>query len=42
MDTAKETIQMTLAIPGSTLRDLLGLSKLSHDYYLKVNSLLLF
>ncbi|KAH9568723.1 hypothetical protein CY35_03G091900 [Sphagnum magellanicum] len=36
MDTAKETIQMTLAIPGSTLRDLLGLSKLSHDYYLKI------
>jgi len=33
-----ETVQMTLAIPGSTLRKTLGLSKLAHDYYLKVSA----
>jgi hypothetical protein len=33
-----ETVQMTLAIPGSTLRDTLGLSRLAHDYYLKAST----
>jgi hypothetical protein len=36
VDTFQEKVQMTLAIPGSTLRDTLGLSRLAHDYYLKV------
>lgn len=31
-----ETVRMTLAIPGSTLRKALGLSRLDHDYYLKI------
>lgn len=33
-----ETVDMTLAIPGSTLRKTLGLSRLVHDYYLKVSA----
>nr|XP_024397485.1 uncharacterized protein LOC112292842 isoform X1 [Physcomitrium patens] len=36
MDIHHETVQMTLAIPGSTLRETLGLSRLAHDYYLKI------
>jgi hypothetical protein len=40
VDTFQEKVQMTLAIPGSTLRDTLGLSRLAHDYYLKVGHLL--
>lgn len=40
VDTFHEKVQMTLAIPGSTLRDTLGLSRLAHDYYLKVGHLL--
>ncbi|KAG0582036.1 hypothetical protein KC19_3G028400 [Ceratodon purpureus] len=31
-----ETVQMTLAIPGATLRETLGLTRLAHDYYLKI------
>jgi len=36
MDHIQETMTMTLAIPGTSLRDLLGLSKLPSDFNFKV------
>lgn len=36
LDWIKETVQMTLAIPGQSLKDLLGLTKVPDKYYLKV------
>jgi hypothetical protein len=36
MDHVHETMKMTLAIPGTSLRDLLGLTRISPDYHLQV------
>ncbi|KAL3685064.1 hypothetical protein R1sor_003086 [Riccia sorocarpa] len=36
MDSVDETVQMTLAIPGHSLRDLLGLKNVPPAYYLKI------
>lgn len=36
MDHVHETMKMTLAIPGTSLRDLLGLTRISPDYHLQI------
>ncbi|KAH8969090.1 hypothetical protein BDL97_02G016700 [Sphagnum fallax] len=41
MDHIQETMTMTLAIPGTSLRDLLGLSKLPSDFNFKKTTLFL-
>lgn len=36
IDLIEETIEMILAIPGTTLREIMGLSSLPRNYYLKI------
>ncbi|CAM6127955.1 unnamed protein product [Calypogeia fissa] len=36
LDWISENVQMTLAIPGKSLRELLGLTKVPENYYLKI------
>ncbi|KAG0561280.1 hypothetical protein KC19_9G051300 [Ceratodon purpureus] len=36
MDHVHETMKMTLAVPGTSLRDLLGLTRISPDYHLQI------